>query len=140
MFVWHVAALELHSYGSLWKSETIEDHVLYHGTVVSKCTSKATRLPATVLRDVLWVTALSKTYSRLCIHLTDSPVEYNVQTPRFIGFEYICATYNHGMAQDIYDLQSCGACSTTRIKLAGRTAPCKHTSAEEHPTQKKIEP
>ena len=38
-------------------------------------------LHAAVLRDVLLVTTLSKTYSRLCIHWTDSPIEYNVQTP-----------------------------------------------------------
>ena len=41
----------------LCKSETIEDHVLYHATVVSRCTSKAMSLPAAILRDVLWVTA-----------------------------------------------------------------------------------
>ena len=52
----------------LCKSETIENHVLYHASVVSRCTSKAVSLPAAVLRDVLWLTALSKTYSRLCIH------------------------------------------------------------------------
>ena len=55
----------------LYKSETIEDHVLYQATVVSRCTSKAMSLPAAVLRDVLWMTALSKTYwyiIRLCIH------------------------------------------------------------------------
>ena len=46
----------------LCKSETIEDHVLYHATVVGRCTSKAISLPAAVLRGVLWVTALSKTY------------------------------------------------------------------------------
>ena len=39
----------------LCKSETIEDHVLYHATVVSRCTSKAMSLPAAVLRDVLCV-------------------------------------------------------------------------------------
>ena len=44
----------------LCKSETIEDHVLYHATVVSRCTSKGMSLPAAVLRDVLWVTTLSK--------------------------------------------------------------------------------
>ena len=37
----------------LCKFETIEDHVLYHATVVSKCTSKAMSLPAAVLRDVV---------------------------------------------------------------------------------------
>ena len=44
----------------LCKSETIEDHVLYHATVVvSRCTSKAMSLHAADLRDiVLWVTAL----------------------------------------------------------------------------------
>ena len=36
-------------------------------------------LHAAVLGDVLLVT-LSKTYSRLCIHSTDSPIEYNEQT------------------------------------------------------------
>ena len=41
-------------------------------------------------------------YSRVCIHWTYSPVEYNVQTPRFLGFQYICATtYNRGMSQDM---------------------------------------
>ena len=39
--------------------------------------------------------------SRLCIYCTESPVEYNVQTPRFLGFEYVCATYNRGVAQDM---------------------------------------
>ena len=28
-------------------------------------------------------------------------MEYNVQTPGFLGFEYICATYNRVMAQDM---------------------------------------
>ena len=37
-------------------------------TVVSRCTSKAMSLPAPVLRDVLWVTASSKIYRRLCLH------------------------------------------------------------------------
>ena len=45
-----------------FKSETIEDHVLYHATVVSRC------LRVAVLRDVLLVTTLSKTHSRLRIH------------------------------------------------------------------------
>ena len=81
----------------LCKSETIEDHVLYHATVVSRCTSKAMSLPEAVLRDVLWLTALSKTYSRLCILNR----LYNVQTPRFLGFDYIYATYNRRMAQDM---------------------------------------
>ena len=44
----------------LCKSKTIDDHVLYHATVVSNCTGKAMSLPAAVLRDELWVTALSK--------------------------------------------------------------------------------
>ena len=35
----------------LWKSETIEDHLLYHATVVRKCTSKAMSLLVAVLRD-----------------------------------------------------------------------------------------
>ena len=52
----------------LCKPEVIEDPVLYHATVVSRCTSKAMSLPAVVLRDVLWMTALSKTYSRLSKH------------------------------------------------------------------------
>ena len=54
----------------LCKSEKIKDHVLYHTTVVSRCTRKAMNLPAAaVLRDVLWVTALlSKAYSRMFIH------------------------------------------------------------------------
>ena len=77
----------------LCKSETIEDHVLYNVTVVSRCTSKAMSLPAAILRDALWVTASSKTYRRLCIHSTYSPIEYNVQTRRFLGFGNICATY-----------------------------------------------
>ena len=42
----------------LCKSETIEDHVLYHATVVSRCTSKTMSLPAAVLSNVLWVTSL----------------------------------------------------------------------------------
>ena len=42
----------------LCESEAVEDHVLDHATVVSRCTSKATSLPAAVLRDVLWVIAL----------------------------------------------------------------------------------
>ena len=37
----------------LCKSKTIEDHVLYHATVVSRCTSKIIGLPPGVLRDVL---------------------------------------------------------------------------------------
>ena len=42
------------------KSETMEDHVLYHATVVRRCTSKAIMsLPAAVLRYVSWVTALN---------------------------------------------------------------------------------
>ena len=47
----------------LCKSETIEDHVLYHATVVSsrRCTRKATSLPAAVLGDVCKVT---HTYSK----------------------------------------------------------------------------
>ena len=40
----------------LCKPKTIEDHMLYHATVVSRCTSKVMSLPAAVLRDVLWVT------------------------------------------------------------------------------------
>ena len=51
----------------LCKSETVKDRMLYHATVVSRCASKAMNLPAAVLRHVLWVTALSKSYSRLCI-------------------------------------------------------------------------
>ena len=38
-------------------------------------------LHAAVLHDVLWVTTISKTSSKLCIHWTDSPIEYSVQTP-----------------------------------------------------------
>ena len=46
------------------KPQTIEDHdVLYHATVVSRCTSSAMSLHAAVLRDVLLVTTLN---SRLC--------------------------------------------------------------------------
>ena len=41
------------------KSETFEDHVLYHATVVRRCTSKVISLPAAVLRHVSWVTALN---------------------------------------------------------------------------------
>ena len=54
----------------LCKSETIEDHMLFYAAVIRRCTSKAMGLPAAVvvLRDVLWVTALFKIYSRLCIH------------------------------------------------------------------------
>ena len=37
----------------LCKSGTIEDHVLNHATVVSRCTSTAMSRPAAVLRDVL---------------------------------------------------------------------------------------
>ena len=83
----------------LCKSETMED--LYHATVVSRCTSKAISLPAAVLRDVLRLTALSRTYKRLCINWTGSPIEYNMQTPIFLGFDYICVAYNRGMAQDM---------------------------------------
>ena len=50
------------------KPETIEDHGLYHATVVSRCTSKAMSIPAAVLGDVLWVAALSKSFSRRCMH------------------------------------------------------------------------
>ena len=39
----------------LCKSETVEDHVLYYATVVSRCTSQAMSLHAAVLRDVLLV-------------------------------------------------------------------------------------
>ena len=47
----------------LYKSKTIEENVLYHATVVSRCTGKAMSLSTAVLCDVLWVTSLSKTYS-----------------------------------------------------------------------------
>ena len=50
------------------KPETIEDHVLYHATVVSKYTSKAMSIPAAVLGDVLWVAALFQSFSRRCMH------------------------------------------------------------------------
>ena len=53
----------------LCKPETIENHELYHATVVSRCTSKAMNLPAAVLREVLWVTALlPKLYRILCLY------------------------------------------------------------------------
>ena len=42
----------------LCKSETIEHHVPYHATIVSRSTSKAMGLPAAALRAVVWVTAL----------------------------------------------------------------------------------
>ena len=37
LFAWHVAAYELHSCGCA-SPKRFEDHVLYHATVVSRCT------------------------------------------------------------------------------------------------------
>ena len=115
----------------LCESKTIEDHGLYHATVVSRCTSKAMSSPIAVLRDVLSVKALSKIYSRLC---TLNRLSSRVQRAD-PGFEYICATYSRGMAHNMIS-NRVGACTSTRIKLVGRTVPCKHTSTEEHPKQK----
>ena len=39
----------------------------------------------------------------------------------------ICLFYLQPWHGTGHDLRSCGACTTTRIPLAGRTVPCKHT-------------
>ena len=105
----------------LCKSETIEDHLLYHATVVRRCTSKAMSLLAAVLRDFCcgWQHYLKHTAD--CVPgytlWTESPVEYNLQSPRFIGFEiHLC--YLQPWRGTGHDLQSWGAYTTTRIQLA----------------------
>ena len=71
----------------LCKPETIEDHVLYHATVASRCTrQRAYPEQQSFALCCGWQHCLNYTVDGVSIR-TYFPIEYNVQTPRFLGFE-----------------------------------------------------
>ena len=72
------------------------------------------------------------TYSRLCVYIEQSTTCRRRDSSASIIFVLLTiVAYGTG-----HDLRSCGNCTTTRIQLAGRAVPRKHTHAEERPTQK----
>ena len=79
LFAWHVAAFELQSCGCA----SPRDHVLYHATVVSRCTRKSMNLPAAaIFRYVLWAKA--------CTGRTDAKVQICLQTQTSCRLETSC--------------------------------------------------
>ena len=103
---------------SFWGLLDLEDTFVSREHICSFCNVRRTAGSSSVQIRKCW-----RPFVQYCLHGTLRPSSRNRVVVQVSPW--------HGAG---HDLRSCGACTTTRMQLAGRTVPCKHT--EKHRTQK----